>query len=93
MTRARAAVTGSRAPAQAPLDDERRELAEKGEVAVIVRPGEVVIAAPDTTGTLTGADTVVVRAEVVVPVPPSKGPAAHEGCAISRPEQARASAT
>jgi [protein-PII] uridylyltransferase len=50
--RARAAVGGSRQPTVAPLDDERRELAEKGEVSVVVRPNEVVIAAPDATGTL-----------------------------------------
>jgi [protein-PII] uridylyltransferase len=41
-----------RAADQAPLDDERRLLAERGELAVIVRPGEVVVAATDATGTL-----------------------------------------
>ena len=35
-----------------PLDDERRELAEAGELAVLVRDGEVIIAAPDAAGTL-----------------------------------------
>jgi [protein-PII] uridylyltransferase len=50
--RARAAVQGTRQPAFAPLDDERRELAERAELAVVVRPNEVVIAAPDRTGTL-----------------------------------------
>lgn len=50
--RARAAATGSRQPELPELDDERRELAECGELAVVVRPNEVVIAAPDRTGTL-----------------------------------------
>jgi [protein-PII] uridylyltransferase len=50
--RARAAVHGTRHPGFAPLDDERRALAERGELAVVVRPNEVVIAAPDHTGTL-----------------------------------------
>jgi [protein-PII] uridylyltransferase len=50
--RARAAMNGTRQPGFAPLDDERRELAERGELAVVVRPNEVVIAAPDHTGTL-----------------------------------------
>jgi [protein-PII] uridylyltransferase len=35
-----------------PLDEERRQLAERGELAVVVRPDEVVVAAPDATGTL-----------------------------------------
>jgi [protein-PII] uridylyltransferase len=50
--RASAAMQGNRQPGLAPLDDERRELAEQGELAVLVRPDEVVIAAPDRTGTL-----------------------------------------
>jgi [protein-PII] uridylyltransferase len=50
--RARAAVSGSRVSTGVPLDDERRELAEHGELAVLVRPNEVVIAAPDAHGTL-----------------------------------------
>jgi [protein-PII] uridylyltransferase len=50
--RARGAMNGARQPAITPLDDERRELAERGELAVVVRPNEVVIAAPDRTGTL-----------------------------------------
>lgn len=50
--RARAAVHGTRLPSFAPLDEERRELAERGELEVVVRPGEVVIAAPDRTGAL-----------------------------------------
>jgi [protein-PII] uridylyltransferase len=50
--RASAAMQGNRQPGLAPLDDERRELAERGELAVLVRPDEVVIAAPDRTGTL-----------------------------------------
>lgn len=50
--RARAAIGGSRQPSVAPLDDERRELAEAGELAVVVRPDEVLVAAPDSIGTL-----------------------------------------
>jgi [protein-PII] uridylyltransferase len=50
--RASSAMDGVRQPTVAPLDDERRELAERGELAVVVRPNEVVIAAPDRTGTL-----------------------------------------
>ena len=50
--RARAAATGTRTSEFPELDDERRTLAERGELAVVVRPNEVVIAAPDRTGTL-----------------------------------------
>jgi [protein-PII] uridylyltransferase len=50
--RARAAMHGTRPPSATPLDDERRDLAERGEIAVVIRPDEVVVAAPDTTGTL-----------------------------------------
>jgi len=50
--RAGTATGGSRVPVQPPLDDERRDLAERGELAVVVRPEEVVIAAPDAPGTL-----------------------------------------
>jgi [protein-PII] uridylyltransferase len=50
--RASSAMQGARHPAVAELDDERRDLAERGELAVVVRPNEVVIAAPDRTGTL-----------------------------------------
>jgi [protein-PII] uridylyltransferase len=50
--RSRAAMGGSRQPATAPLDDERRVLAERGELAVVVGANEVVIAASDATGTL-----------------------------------------
>ena len=50
--RARAAMGGTRQPATTPLDDERRELAERGELAVVVGERDVVIAAPDATGTL-----------------------------------------
>jgi [protein-PII] uridylyltransferase len=50
--RSSAAASGSRPPVVSELDDERRELAERGELAVVVRPNEVVIAAPDRTGTL-----------------------------------------
>jgi [protein-PII] uridylyltransferase len=52
VARARGALHGDRHPGLPPLDDERRLLAEAGEVAVVVRPDEVVIAAPDRTGTL-----------------------------------------
>ena len=52
VARARSAMRGSHQPTAAPLDDERRELAERGELAVLVRPTEVVIAAPDAKGTL-----------------------------------------
>ncbi len=50
--RTHAAIGGTRAPAVTPLDDERIALAEAGELAVVVRPDEVVVAAPDATGTL-----------------------------------------
>jgi [protein-PII] uridylyltransferase len=50
--RARAAVAGVEPPAARPLDDERRGLAEAREFAVVVRPDEVIVAAPDTNGTL-----------------------------------------
>src|SRR5699024_8135563 len=50
--RARAAMHGTRPPATAPLDDERRRLAEAGELAVVVGADEVVVAAPDQPGTL-----------------------------------------
>ena len=49
------------------------------EVPIGVDEAPTLAVVPETTGTLTGADTVVVRAEVVLPVPPSNGPAAHEG--------------
>ncbi|MDT4925843.1 MAG: [protein-PII] uridylyltransferase [Pseudonocardiales bacterium] len=50
--RARAAVRGSRQPTIPPLDDERRQMAERGELADLVGADEVVVAAPDATGTL-----------------------------------------
>ncbi|HEU5265333.1 MAG TPA: HD domain-containing protein, partial [Jatrophihabitans sp.] len=50
--RARAAMYGSGPLPVPPLDDERRELAQAGKLAVIVRPAEVIVAAPDATGTL-----------------------------------------
>jgi [protein-PII] uridylyltransferase len=50
--RAGAAIGGGRHPSVPPLDDERRELAEAGELAVLVRPNEVIVAAPDAPGTL-----------------------------------------
>ncbi len=50
--RAQAAIGGSRPPAVSPLDAERVALAEAGELAVVIRPDEVVVAAPDAHGTL-----------------------------------------
>lgn len=50
--RTRAAIGGRRQPPTTPLDDERRALAERGELAVVVGEHEVVIAAPDAPGTL-----------------------------------------
>ena len=43
---------GRRQPEVTPLDDERRALAEAGELAVVVRQDEVVVAAPDAPRTL-----------------------------------------
>lgn len=50
--RARAAMNGTKQPVTTPLDDERRALAEAGQLAVVVRADEVVVAAPDVPGTL-----------------------------------------
>jgi [protein-PII] uridylyltransferase len=50
--RAREAMYGSGPPPPLPLDDERRALARDGKLAVIVRPDEVIVAAPDETGVL-----------------------------------------
>jgi len=50
--RSGAAANGAGQPAVSPLDEERRMLAEAGELAVVVRPDEVVVAAPDARGTL-----------------------------------------
>lgn len=50
--RTRAAIGGRRHPEVSPLDDERRALAEAGELAVLVRGEEVIVAAADTAGTL-----------------------------------------
>ncbi|MGI8679737.1 MAG: [protein-PII] uridylyltransferase [Jatrophihabitans sp.] len=50
--RARGSIGGTRVPVVAPLDTERRELAEAGELAVLLRPDEVIVAAPDAPGTL-----------------------------------------
>ncbi|MEO9139607.1 MAG: [protein-PII] uridylyltransferase [Jatrophihabitans sp.] len=46
------AIGGTRVPLVVPLDDERLELAQAGELAVRIRPYEVVIAAPDAPKTL-----------------------------------------
>ena len=53
--RSRAAMVDGRHPTVTPLDDERRELAQAGELAVLVRAGEVIIAAPDAPGRCTAA--------------------------------------
>jgi [protein-PII] uridylyltransferase len=50
--RSRAALHGAELPATPPLDDERRELAEAGKLAVIMRDRDVVVAAPDGVGVL-----------------------------------------
>jgi [protein-PII] uridylyltransferase len=50
--RSRAAVNGARLPAVPPLDDERRLLADAGELAVVIDGDEVLVAAPDAKGTL-----------------------------------------
>ena len=50
--RTRAAIGGRPQPEVAPLDDERLALAEAGELAVVVRQDEVVVAAPDARSTL-----------------------------------------
>jgi [protein-PII] uridylyltransferase len=50
--RARRAMGGAPLPAMPPLDDERRSLAERGELTVLVRDGELVVIAPDAPGTL-----------------------------------------
>ena len=50
--RTRSAIGGSRPPAAMPLDDERRELAEAGELAVRVDGEQVLVAIPDIVGGL-----------------------------------------
>ncbi len=50
--RVRASIGGSTAVVRTPLDDERRALAEAGELAVVVRPNEVVVATRDDAGVL-----------------------------------------
>ena len=50
--RVRASIGGRRDVAVTPLDDERRELAEAGRTAVVLRPNEVVVATPDDAGAL-----------------------------------------
>ena len=50
--RALAVIGGSRLPEVAPLDDERRVLAERGELAVVFGDDAVTVAAPDAFGTL-----------------------------------------
>ncbi len=43
---------GDDPPPAPPLDDERRALAEAGQLAVVVRDREIVVAAPDGVGVL-----------------------------------------
>ena len=50
--RCKAVLGGADLPAPAPLDAERRELAEAGKLAVVLREREVVVAAPDSVGVL-----------------------------------------
>ena len=50
--RAHAVLRGAPAEPVAELDAERRALAEAGELAVLVRPSEVIVAAPDGVGVL-----------------------------------------
>lgn len=52
VARARQALQGDTPAPRAPLDDERRALAEKGELAVVLRDREVIVAAPDGVGVL-----------------------------------------
>lgn len=52
VARTRAAIGGTRQASVAPLDDERRELAERGELAVVIAADEVIVVAPDEAGTL-----------------------------------------
>jgi [protein-PII] uridylyltransferase len=51
-SRSRAVLQGAELPRTPPLDDERRELAEAGKLAVLIRDKEVVVAAPDGVGVL-----------------------------------------
>ncbi len=50
--RVRDSIGGSREVAPTPLDDERRALADAGQLAVVLRPNEVVVATPDHAGAL-----------------------------------------
>ncbi|HZZ96754.1 MAG TPA: [protein-PII] uridylyltransferase [Jatrophihabitantaceae bacterium] len=52
VARSRAVLGGAELPGPPPLDAERRELAEAGRLAVVVRDREVVVAAPDAVGVL-----------------------------------------
>ena len=52
VNRTRASIGGTAPPEIAPLDDERRALAEAGEFALVLRPEEVIVAAPDAAGAL-----------------------------------------
>jgi [protein-PII] uridylyltransferase len=50
--RTRAVLLGDQPPQLTPLDEQRRELAEARELAVVIRGDEVVVAAPDCVGVL-----------------------------------------
>ncbi len=50
--RTRSVLQGGKAPTTPPLDDERRALADAGQLAVVVRDREIVVAAPDGVGVL-----------------------------------------
>lgn len=50
--RAHAVIGGHGLPAVPPLDDEQRQMAESGELTVVIRDDTVVVAAPDTVGAL-----------------------------------------
>ena len=50
--RTRAVLHGDDPPPTPPLDDERRALADAGQLAVVVRDREIVVAAPDGVGVL-----------------------------------------
>ncbi|MGH8960746.1 MAG: [protein-PII] uridylyltransferase [Jatrophihabitantaceae bacterium] len=52
VSRVRTVLHGAEPASMPPLDDERRALAEAGQVAVLVRDDEVIVAAPDSVGTL-----------------------------------------
>ncbi len=52
VARAHDVLKGAEPVSIPPLDDERRELAEAGQLAVVIRGDEVIVAAPDSVGVL-----------------------------------------